>query len=69
MEEYAPYIQPDGLVTRIHRHEDLECGDPAKTVEEIYENRHDLMYKIFKDCDSDTITEYFHRGRDDAVKS
>lgn len=69
VEEFAPYIMPDGLITKIHRHDDLECMDNAMVIEEYYENRRDLMTKTVRDCFNGTITEYFERGRDDAVKS
>lgn len=69
VEEYAPYVQLDGLVVRIKRHEDLECNDAPITIEERFENRCDLMWKTVKDCETSIIVEHFYRGREDAVKS
>lgn len=69
VEDYAPYIQEDGLVRRICRHEDLECLEPPLSIEEQYENRRDHMHRTFQDCTTRTVTEYFRRGREDAVKS
>lgn len=69
VEEYAPYAMADGLVIKIHRHEDLECGDSPVLIEEYFENRHDLMTKIVRECSTGKVVEYFERGRDDAVKS
>lgn len=69
VEEYAPYVMQDGLIRKIHRHDDLECGDPPSTIEEYYENRSDFMTKIVRECITGMVVECFKRGRDDAVKS
>lgn len=70
VEEFAPYVQTDGLVTRISRFNDLECSvEELISIEEIYENRHDNMTKKVRDCTTGMITEYFKVGREDAAKS
>lgn len=69
MEEFAPYVQTDGLVSRISRFTDLECSmEELICIEELYENRNDNMIKKVKDCKSGIITEYFKVGREDAAK-
>ncbi|XP_008199980.1 dynein regulatory complex subunit 7 [Tribolium castaneum] len=66
VEEYAPYIQYDGLLTKIMRYKDFDCTE-CITVEQIYENRQDKLKKIVYDLKSDLVTEYFGPGREDAV--
>lgn len=68
LEEYAPYVLPDGLVARICRFHDMECtpGNLYK-VEEIYENRHDHLVRLIYDIDSGLVIEYFTEGRDDSA--
>lgn len=70
VEQFAPYVQEDGLVTRICRYNDLECmPSELHTVEERFENRIDNLVKITSDVNTGEITEYFERGREDGVKS
>lgn len=66
VEEYAPYVQYDGLVTKITRYSNFDCTDCIK-IEDIYENRQDHLIKIVYDAKSNLINEYFERGREDAV--
>lgn len=66
VEEYAPYIQYDGLVTKIMRFKDFFCTE-CVIVEQIYENRQDKLRKIVYDLKSDIVKEYFGPGREDAV--
>ncbi|KAF2899788.1 hypothetical protein ILUMI_06398, partial [Ignelater luminosus] len=68
-EQFAPYVQEDGLVTRICRYNDLECTpSELHTIEERFENRTDSLVKTISDIDTGDITEYFERGREDGVK-
>lgn len=69
VEEFAPYVQDDGLVARICRFHDLDCSpDLLYIVEERYENRQDCLIKIVEEISTGLITEYFSRGREDAAK-
>lgn len=68
VEEYAPYIQHDGLVTRISRFEDLECMGMPYMIEEYYQFRPDCLEKIVQETAKNSITEYFRPGREDAAK-
>lgn len=68
VEEYAPYVQNDGLVTKITRFDDFECTH-AVQVEEIYENRQDKFVKRVVQLDDEMITEYYDSGRPDAAIS
>lgn len=70
VEEFAPYVQTDGLITKISRFNDMDCSvDQLNIIEEIYANRHDCMNKIMRDINTGMVCEYFTEGRDDAVKS
>lgn len=66
VEEYAPYVQYDGLVTKITRYKDFDCTI-CEFVEERYENRQFKMVKVIHDVATDFVTEYFGPGREDAV--
>lgn len=69
VEEFAPYVQDDGLVVRVCRFHDLECSpDQLYIIEERYENRHDHLIKIVEQIATGLTTEYFSRGREDATK-
>lgn len=68
VEEYAPYVQEDGLIVKITRCKDFECTQPL-IIEERYENRQDKLTKIIWDITTDIVTEYFGSGREDAVLS
>ncbi|KAJ3649538.1 hypothetical protein Zmor_021277 [Zophobas morio] len=66
VEEYAPYVQYDGMVVKITRFKDFDCTIPTR-VEDLYENRQDKLRKIVFDYNTQYITEYFGPGREDAV--
>ncbi|XP_056633325.1 dynein regulatory complex subunit 7 [Diorhabda sublineata] len=66
IEEYAPFISYDGLVTRITRFQDFDCTIP-EVIEEEFENRHDKFYRSIQMCDTNLVTDYFRKGREDAV--
>lgn len=68
VEQYAPYVMQDGLVTKISRYANFTCTDLNK-VEEIYENRSDKLYKSIMDVKTKLVTEYFNTGREDGVIS
>lgn len=63
-------MQEDGLITRVSRYRDLECNAPDLLCnEEHYKNRADKLTKLYIDCETRLITEYFEEGREDCVKS
>lgn len=68
VEEFAEYVQYDGLVTKISRFDDMECEGDTSTIEEIYKNRQDCLDKILRDCETQKVTEYFRSGREDGMK-
>ncbi|CAG9833171.1 unnamed protein product [Diabrotica balteata] len=66
VEEYAPFISCDGLVSRITRFKDFDCKIP-EVIEEVYEYRRDKFIRSISKCDTNVITDYFDKGREDAV--
>lgn len=66
VEEYAPYVNYDGLVTKITRYADFDCTDCTR-IEHVYKNRQDYLVKIIYNTKNNQVTEYFENGRDDAV--
>ncbi|KAK9884109.1 hypothetical protein WA026_005063 [Henosepilachna vigintioctopunctata] len=66
VQNFAPYLQEDGLVTKVTRYKDFECTVPT-TIEDCYENRQDKMYRVVADLESGKIEEYFKAGREDCV--
>ncbi|XP_073325702.1 dynein regulatory complex subunit 7 [Pagrus major] len=62
LEKFAPYLKPDGLVTRLTTYKDLDCTEVV-TVKEWYQHRNDhLERREVNKVDSFT-TECFSRGR------
>ncbi|KAK5648480.1 hypothetical protein RI129_003372 [Pyrocoelia pectoralis] len=69
VEQFAPYIQQDGLTVRICRYRDLDYS-PSElyVIEEHYENRADNLVKIVSDCTTGDIVEHYSSGREDCMK-
>uniref|UniRef100_A0A1Y1MSI4 Dynein regulatory complex subunit 7 n=1 Tax=Photinus pyralis TaxID=7054 RepID=A0A1Y1MSI4_PHOPY len=69
VEQFAPYIQEDGLIVRICRYRDLDYS-PSElyVIEEHYENRADNLVKIVSDSMTGDIFEYYSSGREDCMK-
>lgn len=68
LEQYGEYVQMDGLTNRITYYSDLDYHNPI-TIEETYQNREDCLTTVFKDLQTDIVTEYFKLGREGACKS
>lgn len=68
VEEFAPYVQEDGLSVRLIRYSDFECTN-ITSIEEQYKNRKDKLRKRVKDVKTNMNTEYFLPGREDCIKS
>ncbi|CAH0551832.1 unnamed protein product [Brassicogethes aeneus] len=64
VEEFAPYVMSDGLVTRIASYKDFDCTVLVK-IEERYKNRSDKLYKNVYDLETNIVEDYFHPGRED----
>lgn len=66
VQQFAPYVSYDGLVTRITRYDDFDCNE-MKCIEDIYKNRADYQIRQINDVKNGVITEYFNPGREDSV--
>lgn len=70
VEEFAEYVQEDGLVTRVARYRDFFCSPEQRyAVEEHYANRLDMLHKVIRNLETGEVTEYYENGRDDQAKS
>lgn len=67
VELYAPYFQMDGLIQRVTVYEDYEYTTPIRCYEK-YLNRNDCLTESTKDFNTDTITDFFEKGRLDHCK-
>ncbi|KAL6423248.1 hypothetical protein ACFW04_010127 [Cataglyphis niger] len=67
VELYAPYFQMDGLIQRVTVYEDYEYNTPVQCYEK-YLKRSDCLTESRKDFDTDTVTDFFERGRSDQCK-
>jgi len=67
VELYAPYFQMDGLIQRVTVYEDYEYITPIQCYEK-YLNRSDCLTESSKDFNTDTITDFFEKGRSDHCK-
>ncbi|XP_072742511.1 dynein regulatory complex subunit 7 [Anoplolepis gracilipes] len=67
VELYAPYFQMDGLIQRVTVYEDYEYTTPVQCYEK-YLNRSDCLTESKKDFTTDTITDFFEKGRLDHCK-
>ncbi|XP_070966370.1 dynein regulatory complex subunit 7 [Oncorhynchus clarkii lewisi] len=68
LEKFAPYLLPDGLVTRLTSYSDLDCTQPS-TVKEWYQHRHDHLEERELKKTSNVTIEHFRPGRSYALKS
>ncbi|XP_069689731.1 dynein regulatory complex subunit 7 isoform X2 [Periplaneta americana] len=66
LERFAPYVQEDGLVTRITTYADYDWSDTI-WIYEYYHNRADCLLEIRKNLLDNSIMEIFKRGRDDCL--
>ncbi|KAJ8942787.1 hypothetical protein NQ314_009955, partial [Rhamnusium bicolor] len=66
VEEFAPYVADDGLLTKVTRFGDFECTD-ILSVEEKYENRRDKLNRSVHDYQTNMVTDTFNAGREDRV--
>ncbi|XP_046401931.1 dynein regulatory complex subunit 7 [Ischnura elegans] len=67
MESFAPYHQSDGVVTRITTYEDYDWTE-CEWIYEYYSNRMDKLFYKTHNVKTESITESFEEGRDDALK-
>ncbi|CAL8263433.1 unnamed protein product [Merluccius merluccius] len=68
LEQFAPYLLPDGLVTRLTTYTDLECQE-VDVVREWYQNRQDQLEERELKSASNVTTELFRPGRKLKLKS
>ncbi|KAM8755120.1 dynein regulatory complex subunit 7 isoform 1-T2 [Acanthopagrus schlegelii] len=62
LEKFAPYLKPDGLVTRLTTYKDLDCTE-VLTVKEWYQHRNDHLERREVNKVDNSTTERFSRGR------
>jgi hypothetical protein len=67
LEKFAPYVQEDGLVTRITTYADYDWTIP-ELIYEYYNNRVDCLLEVRRNLLQNSITEVFKRGRDDCLR-
>lgn len=67
LEKFAPYVQEDGLVTRITTYTDYDWTVP-ELVYEYYSNRVDCLLQVRRNMLNKSIIEVFRRGRADCLK-
>ncbi|XP_063978455.1 dynein regulatory complex subunit 7 isoform X2 [Diachasmimorpha longicaudata] len=66
-ELFAPYVQMDGLTSKITEFDDYDYQSPIRIFEK-YENRGDKLIKSTKDLISGRVSDSYERGRPDACK-
>ncbi|XP_007670184.2 dynein regulatory complex subunit 7 isoform X2 [Ornithorhynchus anatinus] len=62
LEKWAPYLNNNGLVSRLTSYEDMECSKVVE-VKEWYKNREDMLEMKQVNKHTGVITEYFKPGR------
>ncbi|XP_056106838.1 dynein regulatory complex subunit 7 isoform X2 [Rhinichthys klamathensis goyatoka] len=67
LEKFAPYLQIDGLVTKLTIYKDLDCTQPS-TVKEWFSHRGDCLDERELHTDSNVTSEHFRPGRKDALR-
>ncbi|CAG2060819.1 unnamed protein product, partial [Timema podura] len=67
LELFAPYLQCDGLISRITSFRDYAWEDP-EWVYKYYNHREDLLYFSLQNLKKESIVEEFLPGREDALK-
>ncbi|XP_011303464.1 coiled-coil domain-containing protein lobo homolog [Fopius arisanus] len=66
-EFFAPYVQMDGLTSKMTEFEDYEYQSPVMIMEN-YQNRGDKLVESIKDLISGSVSDSYERGRPDACK-
>jgi hypothetical protein len=67
LEKFAPYVQEDGLVTRITTYTDYDWTHP-EFVHEYYSNRVDCLLEARRNLLNMCTLQIFKRGRNDCLK-
>ncbi|CAG5120928.1 unnamed protein product, partial [Candidula unifasciata] len=67
VDDYCRYLNPDGLVRKIRRHNDLRCDELAYT-REIYKDRADMLEMRFLHISTGKVIENFAVGRPDFIR-
>nr|CAD7448662.1 unnamed protein product [Timema bartmani] len=67
LELFAPYLQCDGLISRITSFRDYAWEDP-EWVYKYYNHREDLLYFSLQNLKKESIVEEFLPGREDSLK-
>ncbi|XP_038610067.1 dynein regulatory complex subunit 7 isoform X3 [Tachyglossus aculeatus] len=67
LEKWAPYLNSNGLVSRLTSYEDMECSKVVE-VKEWYKNREDMLEMKQVNKLTGVITEYFKPGRIQALR-
>jgi hypothetical protein len=67
LEKFAPYVQEDGLVTRITTYADYDWTVP-EFMYEYYTNRVDCLLEVRRNLLENSAVEVFKRGRDDCLR-
>ncbi|XP_067217266.1 dynein regulatory complex subunit 7 [Linepithema humile] len=68
IELFAPHIETDGLIQRVTTYEDYEYTVPIQSYEN-YLNRSDCLTESRKHFETNTVTDYFIKGRLDHCKT
>ncbi|KAL0118701.1 hypothetical protein PUN28_009396 [Cardiocondyla obscurior] len=68
VELYAPYIRPDNLIQRVTVYGDYDYTIPVQSYEN-YSNRHDHLVESGRDFVTNTVTDFFEKGRPDHCKA
>jgi len=67
VELYAPYFRTDSLIQKVTVYEDYEYTIPVQSYEK-YSNRGDHLTESKKDFITNTVTDFFEKGRPDHCK-
>ncbi|XP_035137743.1 dynein regulatory complex subunit 7 isoform X1 [Callithrix jacchus] len=67
LEKWAPYLNRNGLVSRLTTYEDLECTNILE-IKEWYQNREDMLELKHINKTTDLKTDYFRPGHSQALR-
>ncbi|XP_023065619.1 dynein regulatory complex subunit 7 isoform X2 [Piliocolobus tephrosceles] len=67
LEKWAPYLNSNGLVSRLTTYEDLECTNILE-IKEWYQNREDMLELKHINKTTDLKTDYFKPGHPQALR-
>ncbi|XP_053304474.1 dynein regulatory complex subunit 7 [Spea bombifrons] len=67
LEKWAPYLQRDGLVSRLSLYLDSECSQVVE-IQDWFQNRQDKLDMRRRETRAGVTSEYFSPGRSDALK-